>query len=81
MPVQGSDAASVEDYSATLAQYGLSPAWVRGLADVATAQNDGIYDVEPRDPEAVAPTTFRAWAQRTLVPAVQDTAITTRRRP
>jgi uncharacterized protein YbjT (DUF2867 family) len=72
---------SVEDYSATLAQYGLSPAWVRGLADMATAQNDGIYDVEPRDTEALAPTTFRVWAQRALAPAVQDAAITARRRP
>lgn len=63
---------STEDYAATLAQYGLSPAWVQSLADMATAQNDGIYDVQQRDPEAVGPTTFRAWAERVLVPAVQN---------
>lgn len=65
---------STEDYSATLAQYGLSPAWVQGLADMATAQNDGIYYVHQRNPEAVAPTTFRAWAERVLAPAVQNPA-------
>jgi len=65
---------STEDYSATLAQYGLSPAWVQGLADMATAQNDGIYYVHQRNPEAVAPTTFRAWAKRVLAPAVQNPA-------
>jgi uncharacterized protein YbjT (DUF2867 family) len=63
---------STEDYSATLAQYGLSPAWVQGLVDMATAQNDGIYYVQQRDSEAVAPTTFRAWAENVLAPAVQN---------
>ena len=35
------------------------------------AQNNGIYDAEPRDPDSGAPTSFRQWSHDTLKPAVQ----------
>ena len=49
----------------------------RAITDVAReygvhdAQNNGIYDAEPRDPASAAPTSFRQWCQDTLKPAVQ----------
>lgn len=63
---------SMEEYSAELLRYGLSAAWVEGLVSMASAQNDGIYDTQPRDLGAVSPTTFRVWAERVLAPAVQN---------
>lgn len=63
---------STDDYAATLSQHGLSPAWFKGLVDMADAQNDGIYYVQQRDESDVAPTTLRAWAERVLAPAVQN---------
>jgi hypothetical protein len=35
------------------------------------ATNHGIYDTEPRDRHAAAPTSFRQWCQDILKPAVQ----------
>jgi hypothetical protein len=35
------------------------------------AQNNGIYDAEPRDPNSPTPTSFRQWCHDTLKPAVQ----------
>lgn len=61
-----------EDYAATLSKYGMSRAWVQGLADMATAQNDGIYRYQQRDAESVTPTTFRAWCENILKPAVDS---------
>lgn len=60
----------LEDYKATLVQYGSSQAWAQGLAAMAEAQNDGIYDIRPRDPRTVAPTGFRQWCDQVLKPAV-----------
>jgi hypothetical protein len=33
------------------------------------AQNNGIYDAEPRDPDSATPTSFRQWCHDTLKPA------------
>lgn len=63
---------STEDYAATLSQYGMSRAWVQGLADMATAQNDGIYSYQQREPQSVTPTTFRAWCESVLRPAFEN---------
>ena len=41
------------------------------MADMTEAQNNGIYDAEPRDPDSGAPTSFRQWSHDTLKPAVQ----------
>lgn len=68
-PVQFQEV-STDAYKATLLQYGMSEAWVQGLADMATAQNDGIYEVPTRDLSNVTPTSFRAWCEKVLKPAV-----------
>jgi uncharacterized protein YbjT (DUF2867 family) len=58
------------DYKATLLQYGMTEAWAQGLADMAAAQNDGIYTAEPHTPPSTTPTSFRQWCQEVLKPAV-----------
>ena len=63
---------SIEEYAATLSQYGMSRAWVQGLADMAAAQNDGIYSHRQPGPETVGPTTFRAWAESVLKPVIES---------
>jgi predicted alpha/beta superfamily hydrolase len=40
-------------------------------AEMTEAQNDAIYDAEPRDPDSGTATSFRQWCQDTLKPAVQ----------
>ncbi|MFG2141518.1 NmrA family NAD(P)-binding protein [Streptomyces sp. NPDC048650] len=57
-------------YKATMMQYGMSDAWAQGLVDMATAQNDGIYDAEQQALTTPAPTDFRQWCQEVLKPAV-----------
>ena len=61
----------VADYQAALRQYGASEAMARDFADMAEAQNSGIYDAEPRDPDSATATSFHQWCQDTLKPAVQ----------
>jgi uncharacterized protein YbjT (DUF2867 family) len=61
----------VADYQATMQQYGASKATAQDFADMAEAQNNGIYDAEPRNPDSATPTSFRQWCQDTLKPAVQ----------
>lgn len=56
-------------YAATMARYGMTEAWAQGLADMAAAQNDGIYDAEVRTAKRAA-TGFREWCEDTLKPAV-----------
>jgi uncharacterized protein YbjT (DUF2867 family) len=60
----------VADRQAALLQRGASPAAAQGMAQMIEAQNNGIYDAEPRDPDAAAPTSFRQWCRDTLQPAV-----------
>lgn len=60
------------DYQAAMAQRGASPAMARDFAGMVEAQNNGIYDAEPRDPGSAAATSFRQWCQDTLKPAVQS---------
>ena len=61
----------VADYQAAMRQRGASPAIAQDMADMIEAQNDGIYDAEPRDPDSATATSFRQWCQDTLKPAVQ----------
>jgi uncharacterized protein YbjT (DUF2867 family) len=63
---------STEQYIATLSQYGMSPAWVQGLADMATAQNEGIYTAQTQHLDDAAPTSFRTWCENALTPAVRN---------
>jgi hypothetical protein len=50
---------------------GVSEAMAQDMAGMTEAQNNGIYDAEPRDPGSAAPISFRQWCQDTLKPAVQ----------
>ena len=61
----------VADQHAAMLQRGASPAMAQDMADMIEAQNDGIYDAEPHDSNAAAPTGFRTWCQDTLKPAIE----------
>ncbi len=61
----------VADYQAMMLQRGASPAMAQDFAHMTEAQNDGIYDAEPRDPGTTTATSFRQWCEDTLKPAVQ----------
>jgi uncharacterized protein YbjT (DUF2867 family) len=61
----------VADRQAAMLRRGASQAMAQDMADMTEAQNNGIYDAEPRDPGSAAPTSFRQWCQDTLKPAVQ----------
>jgi uncharacterized protein YbjT (DUF2867 family) len=61
----------VADRQAALLQRGASEAMAQDTADMVEAQNNGIYDAEPRDPDSAAATSFRQWCRDTLKPAVQ----------
>jgi len=56
---------------AALLRRGASEAMAQDMADMVEAQNNGIYDAEPRDPGSATATSFRQWCQDTLKPAVQ----------
>ena len=59
---------SVEAYRETMLRHGASEAWARGLADMAAAQNNGVYDEEHRTARP-GPTGFRQWCEEVLRPA------------
>jgi uncharacterized protein YbjT (DUF2867 family) len=59
-----------EAYKATLMQHGMTEAWTQGLIDMAAAVDQGIYNAEPRTPQATTPTSFRQWCEEVLKPAV-----------
>ncbi len=59
------------DRQAAMLRRGASEAMAQDMADMTEAQNNGIYDAEPRDPGSAAPTSFRQWCHDTLKPAVQ----------
>jgi hypothetical protein len=40
------------------------------MAGMIEAQNNGIYDAEPRDPNSATATSFRRWCHDTLKPAL-----------
>ena len=61
----------VADYQAMLLQRGASHAMAQDFAHMTEAQNNGIYDAEPRDPGTATATSFRQWCGDTLKPAVQ----------
>ena len=61
----------VADRQAVLLQRGASEAMAQDMADMVEAQNNGIYDAEPRDPDSATATSFRQWCRDTLKPAVQ----------
>jgi hypothetical protein len=59
------------DYKAQFMQNGASEAMAQGIIDMAAdVYEHGIYHAEPRTPENTMPTTFRAWCDQVLKPAV-----------
>ncbi|THA50121.1 NAD(P)H-binding protein [Streptomyces sp. A1136] len=61
---------SGEAYKTTMLRYGMTDGFAQGLVDMATAQNDGIYDAEQRTLQTAGPTGFRQWCQEVLKPAL-----------
>ncbi len=57
------------DRQAAMLRRGASEAMAQDMADMTEAQNNGIYDAEPRAPDSAAPTSFRQWCHDTLKPA------------
>lgn len=53
---------------------GASDAFVRGYLDMMTAKEEGLDDAEPRTPESSTPTTFQAWCEKVLKPAIEAAA-------
>ncbi|WP_411102704.1 NAD(P)H-binding protein [Streptomyces sp. cmx-4-9] len=60
------------DFQARMVQHGASPSLAQDMAGMVHAQNNGIYDAEPRDPAPATTTDFRQWCQDVLKPAVQS---------
>ncbi|TQS40112.1 NAD(P)H-binding protein [Cryptosporangium phraense] len=60
----------VADFRANLVRNGMSEAMAQGMADMATAKNDGLDHGVTRTPENSTPTTFRQWCEEVLKPAV-----------
>lgn len=61
-----------EDYKATMMQRGMTEAWVQGMIDMAAAQDQGIYDIDPRPSQSTTSTSFRQWCEDVFKPAVLD---------
>jgi uncharacterized protein YbjT (DUF2867 family) len=61
----------VAERLAAMLQRGAGQATAQGFAEMTEAQNNGIYDAEPRDPNSATATSFRQWCRDTLKPAVQ----------
>jgi uncharacterized protein YbjT (DUF2867 family) len=55
---------------ARLAGHGMSEAMVQGMADMMNAKNNGLDNGEQRTPQTTTPTSFRAWCEDVLKPAV-----------
>lgn len=64
---------SSEAYQATMLQYGMAEGTARGLAEMAAAQDRGLYNHEARTPPfAIRTTSFPEWCEQVLKPAVLD---------
>jgi uncharacterized protein YbjT (DUF2867 family) len=62
---------SVADQQAMMLRRGASQALAQDFADMTRAQNNGIYDAEPRDPGSATATSFRQWCHDILGPAIR----------
>ncbi|MFG2721201.1 NAD(P)H-binding protein [Streptomyces sp. NPDC048416] len=62
---------SLDAFRATLVGQGLGSAFVAGYVDMMRAKEDGLDDGVPRTPDTASPTTFRAWCEEVLKPAVR----------
>jgi uncharacterized protein YbjT (DUF2867 family) len=60
----------VDAFKASMLERGVSEANAQGLAEMVVAKENGLDSAEPRTPESSSPTTFRAWCEEVLKPAV-----------
>lgn len=58
-----------DKYKTNMMATGANSVWSQGLADMATAENNGFYDSEP-DTSGRTATDFRLWCEEVLKPAV-----------
>lgn len=61
---------SFEDYKAQFLKFGFSDAMAQGMTDMADAKNQGLDLGIERTPENTTPTSFRAWCEEVLRPAI-----------
>ncbi|WP_172383287.1 NAD(P)H-binding protein [Streptomyces sp. MNP-20] len=61
---------SYEALAAELTGHGLGDAFVQGLIEMKRAKEEGLDDGVPRTPATASPTTFRAWCELVLRPAM-----------
>ena len=61
---------ALADFQSMMVQRGASPALAKDMADMVHAQNDGIYDAEPREGGFATETGFRQWCRDVLKPAL-----------
>jgi hypothetical protein len=57
-------------YKATLIQHGASEEFAASLTEMHEAKDKGLDNAEPRTAENTTPTSFRAWCEEVLKPAV-----------
>jgi uncharacterized protein YbjT (DUF2867 family) len=57
-------------FKARLIGIGMSEAMAQGTLDMMAAKNAGLDNAEPRTPQSTTPTSFRAWCEEVLKPAV-----------
>ncbi|MFH8408869.1 NAD(P)H-binding protein [Streptomyces sp. NPDC018019] len=62
---------SLDAFRASLIGQGLGDALTDGYVDMMRAKDGGLDDGVPRTPRTASPTTFRAWCEEVLKPAVQ----------
>ncbi|MBB5101178.1 NAD(P)H-binding protein [Streptomyces spectabilis] len=61
---------SYDALAAELSGHGVGDAFVQGLVEMKRAKEAGLDDGAPRTPQGASPTTFRAWCELVLRPAV-----------
>lgn len=61
---------SFDALEAQLKRQGMSDAFVRGYVEMMRAKDEGMDNVQPRTPAATTPTSFPAWCEIVLKPAV-----------
>jgi uncharacterized protein YbjT (DUF2867 family) len=60
----------IADFKAQLIEHGMSNAMAQGMVDMMVAKNEGLDNAVPRSSETGSPTSFRAWCEEVLKPAV-----------
>jgi uncharacterized protein YbjT (DUF2867 family) len=61
---------SLDDFRAVLTGHGIGNAIADGYVDMMRAKDDGLDDGVRRTPRTASPTSFRAWCEEVLKPAV-----------